>query len=328
MNTGNFYIGCSVNKYKWDRGYPGSGRLWRSYYEKYKNLHEFERIILKDDFKTPKEMYDYEVDRIKEYFEYDNKNNKYIKTNELCMNLKTAHQHSYEYNIICSECGSLNGQHKKSCSKYNRKEKECLECHAKSGNHLKTCSKYKAPNPCTECGSTYQHKSWCSKHKQKRKIKPCSECGGLEKHHKKGCSKYKGNNKCSECGRAGGFHLKTCSKYKVKELCNKSKNCKARVHKKGCPKYKIKSVCNECGGLRGNHKKTCSRYPNTIACKECGVINGHKKYCSKAKYCKECGSVNGHLKTCSKFKEKVACSECGSKSYHKSWCSKSAKNRK
>ena len=89
----------------------------------------------------------------------------------------------------------------------------CLECGGLDGNHLKTCSKYKftiSDKICEECGGKGgKHKAGCSK----KRTTICPECGGKQGKHKSSCSKAK---KCPECGYMlqSHTHAKTCSHYK------------------------------------------------------------------------------------------------------------------
>lgn len=322
LTTGKFYIGKCEVRDKWENGYPGSGKIWRLYYEKYKDSHEFKREILKDNFTRPEEMFDYEANQIK--------NN--IK-NEKCMNLLKESQNSRKpceecggylsHKSFCSKvqkcqkCGCLNGLHYKTCPDF-RKQKICEECKGKDGHHNSSCPKY-IPNKCFECGSVNGHKK--SRSKYSKTVVKCTktkDCNGS--YHYKKCPKYANKETCSECNGLNGNHRKGCSKYKVLTIC---KECggKRGHHFSFCSKY-VNIICSECGGKDKKHKKRCSKYKDFGKCPECGYnlkSNQHSPNCSKYKPyngCPECGSKTMHKKFCSKYK-KAKCSECGSSGSHK-----------
>lgn len=175
--------------------YNGSGNKWVKYYNKYKDTHSFKREILKKEFKTPKELYEFEVNEIRKYC---NKieDGKYVVNHDTgCMNVKTQIQPEFP---MCPECGGALFKHKKSCSQYIE-PKKCDECGG-IGNHYKTCSKYNPPAECPECGGKWNHnKTSCSRYK---KNTPCPICGSYTTH-KKSC-KYYSVKVCPECG---GKHL-------------------------------------------------------------------------------------------------------------------------
>lgn len=303
LDTGKFYIGETLKQDEFVNGiYNGSGNKWTKYYNKYKDLHNFKREILKKKFKTPKELYEFEVNEIRKYC---NKieDGKYVVNHDTgCMNLKTQIQPEFP---MCPECGGALFRHKKSCSQYNE-PKKCDECGG-IGRHYKTCSKYNQPSKCSECGGTNgHHKTSCSMYK---KSTPCPICGSYTTH-KKSC-KYYSVKVCPECGGKLGRHYKTCSMYKPQSICPICGLANGH-HKDNCPNIK---VCLECGGLDGNHLKTCSKYKFTISdkiCEECGGKGGkHKAGCSKKRttICPECGGKQGkHKSSCSKAKR---CPECG-----------------
>ncbi len=303
LDTGKFYIGETLKQDEFVNGiYNGSGNKWTKYYNKYKDLHNFKREILKKKFKTPKELYEFEVNEIRKYC---NKieDGKYVVNHDTgCMNVKTQIQPEFP---MCPECGGALFRHKKSCSQYNE-PKKCDECRG-IGRHYKTCSKYNQPSKCSECGGTNgHHKTSCSMYK---KSTPCPICGSYTTH-KKSC-KYYSVKVCPECGGKLGRHYKTCSMYKPQSICPICGLANGH-HKDNCPNIK---VCLECGGLDGNHLKTCSKYKFTISdkiCEECGGKGGkHKAGCSKKRttICPECGGKQGkHKSSCSKAKK---CPECG-----------------
>lgn len=111
IDNGKFYIGetFQVEKFNNEK-YNGSGSDWFKYYNQYKDVHKFKREILKDNFKTPKELYDYETNEIRKYC-IELENGKY-KVDEAtgCMNKKTTPQPEIP---ICPECGASFFQHKK-----------------------------------------------------------------------------------------------------------------------------------------------------------------------------------------------------------------------
>lgn len=289
LETGKFYIGETTNASAFIEGsYNGSGQKWAAYFNKYKDSHRFKREILKRDFTTPKELYDFETEEIRKYCVKQSDGTYKVDKSTGCMNVKTTPQ---SYFTVCSECGAILGSHKKTCSHFN-KENACEFCGTPKGGHhkadcpnaklcpecghhphLSTCSRRKAPKVCPECGSRYKHKKTCSKYVEP---KSCPECGGKYGKHKKGCSLAK---PCPECGTLNG-------------------------HSKGCSKYNRDKVCEECGGKDGKHKSTCSKYKRPKLCPECGGRDGHhKKSCSKTSHCHECGMTHGHHKpTCSKNK--------------------------
>ena len=287
LTDGKFYVGMCEIEEKWNNGYIGSGRRWKNHYNVHLN-HKYKRTILKENFKTPLDTRNFELQEIKKVFEDENNCNAEIRTQDQNYNCK-----------ICSECGGKGGKHKKSCSRY--RPKICSECGGKSGHHKDYCSKYSI---CPECGSkSSRHKEFCSKAK---KIKVCSECQGKNGNHKKSCSQYKepkfSNKICSECGGKGGKHKKACSMYKERKPSNPCPECgKLYGHKKFCSQYKEPVRCSECGKLYG-HKKCCSKYNPPKPCPECGGLFGHKDFCSKSLgKCKHCGyslKSNRHAKDC------------------------------
>lgn len=265
LDSGKFYIGETRVKGKIERGYLGSGIKWINHLNKYPdkrfdkdnpNAHLYEIKILKDDFDTPKELRQFEIEMIKEYGEYDEEKN--LLTNINCMNLTLREQGEYNKPEVkvCSECGGRSGQHKKSCSQY--KGKLCEECGSTGVVHYKTCSKFKRFDkksvPCPHCGGKAgHHYKYCRFYKEKQD-KVCGECGGKYGHHKKTCSS---SRICPECGAGNGRHFGGCSMSKKCPECGGVNN----THKKYCSKYKRKDVepCPECGA-KHTHLKTCSRY--------------------------------------------------------------------
>lgn len=335
---GCFYIGMTERQEDWENDvYNGSGKKWLHHMNAHPD-HIYERTILKQNFRTPKDLRDAEYKEIKKYvIHYEGQ--KIIEAVDGLMNLKLRTQGQHYVTAICSECGGKGGRHRKNCSHATKckecgginwqhkvgcsKANPCPECGVIRG-HKKTCSHYKRPKPCSECGTINGHSKECSKSKH------CSECGMTQGKHREYCSKFK---ICSECGGKNGSHYKTCSKYVEGKHCPE---CGAiRKHKKDCSKYtpdkKEIQVCKECGAKGGNHKKNCSRYidrtKNVKACSECGKKFGHYKTCSKYKVpksCPECGKRYGHYSTCSKFKferKKRPCAECGAIVGHKKFCS-------
>lgn len=333
LDDGKFYIGkCSVRK-KWENGYMGSGTKWQNHLKKHPDItldptnamaHRYKRTILKDNFKSPKEVYDYESREIKRYCtEIDGV---YHVTDNSCMNLHVESQNSaniceecggyyshkktcskYKPILPCPECGGRSNKHKKTCSKY--KELLCPECGSRGVRHRKSCSHYTSSKGCPECGSLTTHKKSCSHHKEPSQ---CLECKGKSGHHKKTCSKYKEQKICLECGSPLSSHKKTCSKYNKRAACPECGNLlNSHIHKKWCSHYKQKEPCPECGSIGISHKKTCSKYKKVIKCEECGATNHlHKKTCSHYKdpgRCPECGyslRSNCHAKTCSHYIER------------------------
>lgn len=266
LDTGDFYIGKTEVKGKLEKGYLGSGKKWKGHIAKYPNKdidpdngnsHKYQVDILKSDFKTPKELKEYEVKEIKKYGEYDDELDELL--NKHCMNLTTREQGEYTKPEVksCSECGGRSGMHKKSCSKYVKKQ-PCQECGSTGILHYKTCSKY----------SGYRKKS-----------QPCQYCGGKNGHHYKNCKLYIElvDSVCPECGGKNGHHTKNCSHAKCCPECGGLVG-----HYKTCSKYR-EIICEECGGKAGMHRKDCSKYKQKKKpepCQECGRIYGHKKFCS------------------------------------------------
>lgn len=70
----------------------------------------------------------------------------------------------------CEECGSP-ATHKRTCSKFDPKQRQCSECGAGGNNHRVYCSKYKPQvrSKCSECGSKGRHFKSCSKSSNKIK---------------------------------------------------------------------------------------------------------------------------------------------------------------
>lgn len=349
LDDGAFYIGMTERKEEWENGYIGSGSSkWRNHLEKHPvrtddcdnpYAHSYKRTILSDNFKTPKELRDAEVEEIRKYCsEIDGK---YVVADPKCKNHKTTNQNTIHNMPTCEECGGKNGHHHSGCSQYkipkgccphcgtpaggmhkktcpNFSETICPECGGKNSQHKKSCSQYKTRKTCPECGSSTIHLKTCSHYKE---IASCPECGGIDGKHKRTCSKFKATI-CPECGGRSGRHKTTCSKAKFCEECGElSPN-----HKQYCNKYSSKT-CPECGGKRGHHKSDCSKAkkceicgspighhtpecPINKRCPECGSLNGkHKKTCSHATVCPECGGMKGqHTKECSHSK---VCPECG-----------------
>ena len=310
---GKFYIGKCENLESWKNGYTGSGRKWKNHLKAHPD-HKIKRTILKDNFSSKQELFEYELQEIKKVFKDKNCCNlkdtiqgEYVAPQpcEECGSKSSTHKKGCSKAKVCSECGGLNGIHKKGCSKF--KAIICPECGGKSGLHFDFCSKskgkceycgyslqshihskkcplykeFKERTPCPECGSKSSHKSWCSR--SNTTMQPCVECGGLRGNHKKDCIYYKTPEICSECGGRRGKHKKHCSKYKVIPPCPE---CGGRhnTHKKGCSKYKSPKPCSECGSKGKTHKKTCSHYKKpkeSEPCVECGGLRGrHKKSCS------------------------------------------------
>ena len=298
LDTGKFYIGETFKKDEFSNGtYSGSGRKWTNYYNKYKDLHSFKREIMKKDFNTPKELYEFELNEIRKYC---NKieDGKYVVNHDTgCMNVKTQMQPEMP---ICPECGTALYKHYKTCSKYIEPD-VCQECGGINGHHKTSCSRCKKNTPCQICGSYTTHKKDCKYYS----VKVCPECGGKLGRHYKTCSKYKPQSICPICGSLNGHHKDDCPNIKVCPECGSKSN----IHKKWCSKYKFAisdKVCPECGGKGGKHKAGCSKKKTTV-CPECGGKSGkHKSSCSKAKKCPECGYMlqsNTHAKTCSYYKE-------------------------
>ena len=311
LTDGKFYVGMCEVEESWNDGYTGSGGRWLNHCQVHED-HKYERIILKEGFKIPKDTRDFEFQEIKKVFNDKNNCNAHLRT-----------QSQNYCNSICPECNCGYGRHKKGCSK--AESKKCPECGGLYG-HFKNCSYYKEVPPCPECGGKHnKHLRTCSKYKPS---KHCEECNGTY-GHKKFCSKYKRKQPkpCPECGRKHGPHKKSCSKYKtwICEECGCEHN-----HYKWCSKFNKSKKCLECGGLHGNHFKTCSKYKHPKTCPECGGIFNHKKFCSKykkksiIKVCSECGGKGGkHKKGCSLYQEKILkpCPKCGkTNGYHVKDC--------
>ena len=330
LTDGKFYVGMCEIEEKWNDGYTGSGRKWKNHYNAHPD-HEYKRIVLKENFKTPLDTRNFEYSEIEKVFDDKNNCNAQVRTQgqdwfstkecEECGGERGRHKKGcpfYKEPKLCPECGIRSG-HLKTCSKYTF-PKPCSECGARCG-HLKSCSKYKSSEPCSECGARNGHLKSCSKYKPP---KPCPECGGKGGRHRVGCSKYK-EHSCSECG-SGGIHKPWCSKYKKPKLSEKiCQECggKAGAHKKGCSNYKEREICPECKGVDGHHLKTCSKYISPTPCSECGAVFGHRNNCSKAKRCSECYCINGqHKKSCSCYKQPEPCPECDAIVGHKTSCSK------
>ena len=352
LDDGSFYIGKCEVKEKWEAGYFGSGRpKWGNHLNAHPNIeeqpdnpnaHHYKRTIIGDNFKTPKEMFDYESKEIRKYFEKTDKG--YSLKDKKCCNSVWWNQGTrascpecggylhhekycshYKQPEPCSECGALRG-HKSICSKYTSPG-ICAECGKPNSNHLKSCSKY-TKKKCPECGSYTVHRKGCSKYVERKKSKVCKECGHIP--HLKTCSKYNKPKVCDECG-STYHHKKTCSKYTVPKEVAPCPECggKSGNHKKFCSHYKA-AICPECGEEAGYHKIECSRYIDRT-CKECGGKHGtHRKHCSQYKgvkprpACEECGAkFPTHKKSCSLYREKPPCPECGNTTMHKSWCSHS-----
>ena len=337
LDTGKFYIGETIRVDDFNNGlYNGSGSKWVDYYEKYKDLHNFKREILRDSFRTPKELYDAEVREIRKYcIKLDNGSYK-VDDSTGCMNVKTCIQADMP---ICPECNAILFHHKKTCSMY-KEPTQCSECGLTYGHHEKTCSKYAPKRTCSECGSVGSHKKGCSKYKELIKClecggsgthyktcshytspSPCPECGLTYGHHKINCSKIE---LCPECGGKKGRHRLNCSKYKELKSCPEC-GFKGGKHKSNCSKYSSDKTCPECGGVSGNHRSSCSKKKKIEICQECGSpIKSHKKTCSKykARVCPECGRTFAHDPSCSFYNSKLTCQECGvSQGNHKKTCS-------
>lgn len=300
LDTGKFYIGETFKQDEFiNEIYNGSGGKWVKYYNKYKDLHNFKREILEKEFKTPKELYEFEISEIRKYC---NKieNGKYVVDHDTgCMNVKTQIQPEMP---ICPECGATLYRHYKTCSKYTEPD-VCQECGGINGHHKTTCSQYKKSTPCPICGSYTTHKVWCKYYK----AKVCPECGGKLGRHHKTCSKYKPQSVCPICGGINGHHKDDCPNIKVCPECGSKSN----VHKRWCSKYKFTindKICQECGGKGGKHKAGCSKRKIAI-CSECvGKQGKHKSSCSKAKRCPECRYMlqsHTHAKTCSHYINKA-----------------------
>lgn len=60
MNTGEYYIGQTQCQQRWDKGYRGSGTLWREHLRTYPD-HMYKREILMSGFDTPGQMHDAEL---------------------------------------------------------------------------------------------------------------------------------------------------------------------------------------------------------------------------------------------------------------------------
>lgn len=142
LTSGKFYIGETFKEEDFlNEKYNGTGTVWSRYYNKHRDDHIFKRTILRNNFKTPAEMYDYEVKEIRKYCKINEQGYYEVDHSTGCMNLKT---HPQNINVCCPECGASMG-HRKWCSKYNPKE------------------------PCPECGSVGpRHKKWCSKNNFKQ----------------------------------------------------------------------------------------------------------------------------------------------------------------
>ena len=321
LNDGKFYVGMCEIEEKWSNGYNGSGGRWNNHKNAHKN-HEYKRVVLQKNFKTPLDTRNFELQEIEKVFNDENNCNSQIRTQgqdyfstkecQECGGKSGFHKKDCpNFNIkdICQECGGVYNRHKKCCSKY-KVIPVCLECNGIDGKHKKTCSKYKE-TVCVECScKDGKHTKDCSK------VKHCPECGLTHGHHKENCSFYK-NDSCAECGGKHGRHKKGCSKAAKCSECGGI----GGSHKKACSKYNRKA-CPECGSVSG-HYKTCSQYKEASKCPECGKIRGHKASCSKAKTCSECGGKCGnHLKSCSFYKVSKSCSECGGAyGQHKKSCS-------
>lgn len=368
LDTKEFYIGSTIRVEEFHNGeYNGSGNVWREHYYGFENEHSFKREVLKEGFKTPKEMFDCEVDEIQKFFHEEN--GKSIPNTPLIYNKKTSAQPNHSSiceicgrivtkhapdcpkikkckicgginghhsddcpNLVrCPECGGKRGNHKVSCSKYTERS-VCEECGGVNGHHKDNCSKSKGV--CPECGyslQSYKHAKWCSHYKKQKDFDTCEECGGTISSHKKWCSHYKNPEPCPECGKIKG-HKKSCSKYKAPKPCPECGGLYG--HKNTCSKYKV-SVCPECGGKGGNHKDECSK--SLGKCPECGYSlqsRRHAPTCSRYKKPKECppcpeggGKRGNHKANCSKNKAKK-CPECGFRWGHKKTCSKHKDNIK
>lgn len=327
ITDGSFYIGLTENKNDWERNrYYGSGTRWLNHIKKHPNIkkkpdnkeaHEYKITILKEGFKTPKELREAEFNEINKYV-IKTKGQRITETKGRMLNILLRLQGVEPYHDnMCEECGGKNGKHKKGCSKYIP-IKPCPECGTKGGSHKEGCTRYKQPNVCRECGGKRgAHSPSCSK------FKKCPECGATRGRHKKLCSHYKKPTPCPECGVTVG-HKKECSKYKAPQPCPECG--KINGHRKGCSKYTT-FFCKECGGERGKHKKWCSQYKENKVCDECGHIT-HLKTCSHytpSKPCGECGALRGHHTHCSQYKkpkQRAKCPECGTLGRHKKGCSK------
>ena len=297
LTDGSFYIGMCEVEETWNNGYMGSGGRWKSHMDKHQD-HEYKRTVLKDDFKTPKDLRRAELEEIKKYCFF--KDGTYIVDSTTgCKNVELRTQGQPHIIPKCNICGYQNGTHSKECPRY-KSDLTCEECGGISGHHKSTCSK-------------------CS-----RTTKICEECGGVGGKHKKSCSRYVDAKPCPECGRKYG-HKKGCMYYKPSEVTCPECGGKAGKHRIGCSEYNDRGTCSECGGRDGKHTSSCSKYKRPI-CPECGGVGRHYKTCSKyneLSKCSECGGKNGHhYKSCSKFKTRHVCLECGGKNgHHKKGCS-------
>lgn len=289
ISSGIFYIGMTRVVEKFDK-YWGSGEKWNSYLNKNnitKDNDHIEKIILKDDFKTPTELYEYEIESIREYC--DLINGKYCITNPLCYNILTTKAFDVLTSSSCPECGGRRGHHKDRCSKSKGK---CEYCgYSLSSNyHAPGCPLYELNKKCSECGGKNGvHYSFCSDYKAVKALKiKCTksqDCQAVSNHHKKGCPHY--IEKSPETG--------------VCLICNKRNS-----HAEWCDNYKEPEqiICSKCGGKRGHHKKNCSDYTDpmrNITCDECKKIGNqrHKPGCTHYKEiprCPTCKGKDGHHK--------------------------------
>lgn len=277
LTDGSFYIGLCEREKEWkDRNYLGTGKAWLNHIKKHPNkskhkhrknpeAHLYRRTVLKENFNTPKEARDYEVEKIREHFECID--GKWVKKNDKCWNIKVHTQSTLYIPPECPECGG------------------------KMGRHFATCSQ---AEPCPECGCVNGHKEDCSHNK----IEGCPHCGRKTGPHKKGCplAPKKPQYTCPECGSHNkGAHKKTCSKYKEpKGKCEYCGTPAGGKHKKDCPNRPPDKKCPECGYILSSnkHAPTCSHYKKPKEpepCPICGGTRVHSKNCPKAPKCPECG---------------------------------------
>lgn len=128
LDTGQFYIGESTSYENFFFDELETEEQWSEYYNTYKNSHNFDRIILKEDFIDPKKMYEYKVKEIRKNC-YKVGKDWIVDESTGCMNTETvAHKKTVQDferasekrgRKICPECGSTINLHMKTCSQYH-----------------------------------------------------------------------------------------------------------------------------------------------------------------------------------------------------------------
>ena len=264
LTDGIFYIGETISEETWNRGYIDSGTLWSRHINKYKE-HKYGRIILLEA-KTPKELYDREVEEIKKYTKINDNGKLVVDHSTGCMNIDVG---LHDSNIItCPVCGGIDGQHSDGCEEMAfcpecgvRKTKGHAVCCSLNPNIRKKRKKEQGNSSVERKGNdivrTNIEYKCVNKNDKINYKKPCS-CE-QQKQQKKDAAPRDKEGKCLECGAKSGRHFKSCSFYKEHKPCPECGST-AR-HKSWCSKSTLTvKPCDICGGIDGKHKKDCPKY--------------------------------------------------------------------